>query len=121
MKIIKFDKTLGKQINNSDTQFTAIRIINEAEVKVGYMYFDKGNKVSFHEAFVDQLFVIIEGEGWVAGNDRKKIKLIKEEGVFWETGEWHEAGTDSGMKVLCIEGKNLDKNNLPILNISDNL
>jgi hypothetical protein len=35
------------------------------------------------------------------------------EGVFWEKGEIHESGSDSGMTVIIVQSDNLDPNTLP--------
>ncbi|WP_152657970.1 hypothetical protein [Oceanobacillus sp. CFH 90083] len=59
--------------------------------------------------------MIVAGEGWVCGSDEIKIPLASGKAAFWETGEFHAAGTDSDMTVLTVEGKKLHACNLPIL------
>lgn len=110
------DDSVGKLITSKETNFVATRLIRDGVgIRVGYMFFKKGDRVEFHEASVDQLFLVINGEGWVAGTDRDSVEIHKGEAAFWKQGEMHEAGTEKGMEVICIEGKNLDEYNTPVL------
>jgi len=41
----------------------------------------------------------------VKSNNPEPIPVIAGDGVFWDTGEWHEAGSESGMVVILVESK----------------
>jgi quercetin dioxygenase-like cupin family protein len=55
----------------------------------------------------DQLFLVVEGQGWVAGYDGERIELVAGQGAIWEEGELHESGTDSGMTVVIVQSDNI--------------
>ena len=47
---------------------------NEAAT-IGYMYIDGEGTVGYHEAPIPQLFIVVEGEGWVTGEDQNEFRL----------------------------------------------
>ena len=64
--------------------------------------------IGYHPATVSQLFLVVQGEGWVRGETTSKIQIKAGQAAYWEKDEWHEAGTKSGMIVIIIEGMNVD-------------
>ncbi|WP_052400882.1 cupin domain-containing protein [Oceanobacillus jeddahense] len=116
MKIISFEKEFGASMRSDTTKFTAHRILMDADgIRMGYMYLEANDKIPFHEALADQLFMVVSGEGWVCGEDENKIILSSGKAAFWKMGEFHGAGTDSRMTVLVLEGKDLNSRNMPVL------
>ena len=116
VKIISFEKEYGAFIDTKTTKFTSNRILMDAnEIRMGYMYLGNDDKIPFHEALADQLFMIVSGEGWVCDEDENRISLSSGKAAFWKKGEFHAAGTDSQMSALVIEGKNLNSQNVPVL------
>ncbi|MBA2875446.1 cupin domain-containing protein [Thermaerobacillus caldiproteolyticus] len=110
MKIFRFDKEVGEKVKkyNSDLAIYT-RIIKTSEPSVlGCMYIEPNGVVGYHEAPVSQLFLVVQGEGWVTGEDRKRIFVKRGEGVFWEKGEWHESGSDKGMTAIVIQSETLN-------------
>lgn len=47
---------------------------NEAAT-IGYMYIDGEGTVGHHPAPIPQLFIVVEGEGWVTGGDQNEYPL----------------------------------------------
>ncbi|GGP09016.1 hypothetical protein [Oceanobacillus neutriphilus] len=116
MKIISFEKEYGASIDTKTTKFTVNRILLDAnDIRTGYMYLGRDDKIPFHEALADQLFMIVSGEGWVCDEDENRISLSSGKAAFWKTGEFHAAGTDTQMSAFVIEGKNLNAQNVPVL------
>jgi quercetin dioxygenase-like cupin family protein len=56
---------------------------------------------------VPQLFIVIQGEGWIEGEDKTRITLKSGEGVFWEKGEGHTSGSDTGLTALVLQSEKL--------------
>ena len=54
-----------------------------------------------------QLLAVVEGEGWIRGNDDGRTPIRVGDAVFWEAGEWHETGSEAGMVALVIESARL--------------
>ncbi|GIO21436.1 cupin [Oceanobacillus sp. J11TS1] len=116
MKIISFEKEFGTSIDSKATKFTAHRILLDAnEIRLNYMYLEDDDEIPFHEALADQLFMIVSGEGWVCGKDKKRISLASGKAAFWKKGEFHAAGTDTQMTAFVIEGRHLNAQNVPVL------
>ncbi|MBO8170894.1 MAG: cupin [Bacillaceae bacterium] len=68
----------------------------------------KDGLVGWHQASVPQLFMVIEGEGWVKGKENRNIPFRQGEMVLWEAGEWHEASTIDGMTAIVVECQELN-------------
>ena len=66
-----------------------------------------GGVLGRHPASVDQVFVVVEGEGWVSGTDGERLAVTAGNAVYWEAGEEHESGTDGGMTAIVVEAERL--------------
>jgi quercetin dioxygenase-like cupin family protein len=77
------------------------RLASEAHVVV--IEIGAGGRVGRHSAAIKQLFVVVRGDGWVAGADGERQVIGAGEAVVWERGEEHESGSDNGLTALVIE------------------
>lgn len=104
MKIVDFAPGLGRQIEDYGSDFRMSRLIQTDAIHVGCMYLKAGGLVGYHRASAHQLFVVTQGDGWVReGSARRSLRAGQ--AAFWSAGEFHEAGTDTGMMVIVIEGE----------------
>ncbi len=55
-----------------------------------------------HPTKLWQLFMVIEGSGWVTGEDGVRHPISSGEVVLWHPEEVHESGRDTGMSVLLL-------------------
>lgn len=69
---------------------------------------DAGGHLGRHPTVLSQLFVVIEGSGWVAGADGTRMPITSGEAALWEAGEKHESGTDAGMRVAVLEATSIE-------------
>ena len=109
MKKYDFTQKLANQINNYqsiDAFYTKIMKTVEP-TNIGFIYIEPGGVVGMHKAPVPQLFIVIQGEGWVCGENQKKIILKAGEGVLWQAGEAHESGSQSGLTALVIQSEQI--------------
>lgn len=104
MRILGFGANLGKRIEKHGSDFWMTRLIHTDSIQVGCMYLEAGGLVGYHEASTYQLFAVVRGEGWVWAGDAGRRPLRTSQAAFWSPGEYHEAGTDTGMVVMVIEG-----------------
>jgi quercetin dioxygenase-like cupin family protein len=74
------------------------------EIQVSLAELGPGGRIGGHPAVSRQLFVVLRGRGWVR-TESENAELAAGEAALWETGEWHESGTDEGMSVLVVEGE----------------
>jgi quercetin dioxygenase-like cupin family protein len=66
-----------------------------------------GGRLARHPATVDQILAVVEGSGWVSGEDGREESIVAGEAVYWRRGEEHETRTDSGLTAIVIEAESL--------------
>jgi len=64
-------------------------------------------KIGEHPTGFGQLFLVIEGSGWVSGADGKRMEISAGEGAYFARGETHLKGSDVGMTAIMIQVKEL--------------
>ena len=72
------------------------------------MHLETQGLVGFHHAVVPQLLLVVNGEGWVRGDDDFKVNVKIGDAVYWAIGEGHETGTDKGLTAIVIESEELN-------------
>lgn len=110
MKIFGFDQARGTHIDRHGSDFVIARLAHPAGLHVACMYLGPGDLVGHHPASTAQLFIVVQGQGWVQGEDRQRVPIETGEAVFWEPGERHGAGTETGMTAIVVEGDVLGGN-----------
>ncbi|WP_134685472.1 cupin domain-containing protein [Brevibacillus migulae] len=110
MKIFRFDAQSGKVIHQYDSiNVVMSRIVRTAEgAHIGCMHIAAGGVVGYHQAGMPQLFLVVQGEGWVTDESRSKVPIKAGQAAYWTAGEWHESGTDTGMMAIIIESDHMD-------------
>lgn len=110
MKIYRFDPEVGRRIDRYDSSGFAIskvaHLFDEAVVNCAYL--KAGGVIGYHQATISQLFLVVRGEGWVRGESAEQSSIQAGQAAFWEKGEWHESGTETGMTAIIIEGSKFD-------------
>ena len=96
------------QFSSEELTITGIARVAEGDVQIGCMRLEPGGHVGAHQATTRQLFLVVRGAGWVRGPERERTPISADQAAFWEPGEEHEAGSESGMVALVIEGDTLD-------------
>ena len=106
MKIIDFVPQHAIEQYNSQ-QASAMHIAS-APLHVVVIKLEAGGALGYHQAATNQLFVVIEGQGMVCGEDRENRQAVRHgQAVFWERGEWHETITEQGLTAMVLEGEAL--------------
>lgn len=114
MKLYRFDKEVGKQVNaygSNNFIISPILRILEKQVnimQIACMHLSKDGLIGGHEATASQMLIVVEGEGWVKGEDRISLPITKGQLALWEQGEWHETSTENGMVAINIESDKLE-------------
>ena len=106
-RTFRFDASLGRRITRFGSDFTMSRLFHSAELHVGCMRLDAGGLIGMHPAATPQLLAVVDGEGWVRGEDGPKTPIAAGGAVFWAEGEMHETGTDTGLVAIVVETKAL--------------
>ncbi len=110
MKIFRFDPEVGKSIDQyKSSGFIISKVVHlSGEVFINCAYLRPHGSIGYHQATIAQLFLVVQGEGWVRGEPPNRTPIQAGQAVYWEEGEWHESGTESGMTAIIIESANLD-------------
>ncbi len=82
--------------------------ISDAGARFACFHVGAGGFFPRHPATGPQLFCVVEGSGWVCGDDGKKVAIRANHAAYWESGESHESGTETGMKVIIVECETYD-------------
>lgn len=78
-------------------------ILDGAEkTRVHVARFEKDSLLGRHPTKIWQLFMVIEGLGWVSGGDQVRCAISTGQAVLWHPGEEHDSGSDTGMSVLIL-------------------
>lgn len=78
-------------------------ILDGAEqTRVHVARFEKDSLLGRHPTKIWQLFMVIEGSGWVSGEDQVRFPISTGQAVLWHPGEEHDSGSEIGMSVLIL-------------------
>ena len=110
MRIFRFDPEVGKESEQFGSVKAIIsRILHlEDEVVISSVYIQPQRKIGYPQAVTPELFLLVQGEGWVRGENDEKLDVQEGHAIFWEQGEWHETGSEKGMIAVIIEGVYFD-------------
>jgi len=110
VKVFDFSEKSGKRISVFQSNFIMSKIVNhQGNVHIGAMHLQENGIIGYHEAVVSQLLLIMDGEGYVCGADKEKVKIRAGQAVFWEKGEFHETSTEHGLLAIIMEAENLEQ------------
>jgi mannose-6-phosphate isomerase-like protein (cupin superfamily) len=79
----------------------------DGEAHVVCLRLGAGGVLRRHPASVDQLFVVVEGDGWVAGGDGERVPVAAGTAIHWDAGEEHESGSEAGLTAIVVESERL--------------
>ncbi|MFW7187651.1 MULTISPECIES: cupin [Lysinibacillus] len=110
MQLIQFTQDLANPIHQYQSIDTFYRKITKTEVPttIGFIYIEPGGVVGLHDAPIPQLFIVINGEGWISGEDAEKITIKTGQGVLWHQGQAHESGSITGLTALVIQAEQIN-------------
>ncbi|HEX5067588.1 MAG TPA: cupin domain-containing protein [Myxococcota bacterium] len=79
----------------------------EGEAHFYFIRIEAGGGIGRHEAGFGQLFLVLEGSGWAAGGDGKRVPISAGQGVWIARGEHHEKGSEMGLSALIVQVRDL--------------
>ena len=110
MKLFRFDPDVGRTFGDYESsRFVISRVVHLLdEATIHCAYLDAKGKIGYHQTAGPQLLLVVQGEGWVRGKSPDKTAIRAGQAAFWEKGEWHESGTETGMTAVIIEGSDVN-------------
>ncbi len=105
MRVIEFSRSSAQPIALfGSVAASSVRIGDgSGEAHVYCIYFEPGGFIGEHPTGFGQLFLVMEGAGWVSGADGSRVPLAAGQGAYFENGERHAKGTESGMTALMVQ------------------
>jgi quercetin dioxygenase-like cupin family protein len=105
MQLHRFDAACGRLVTPHGSRFLLVPLTDEeGAARAACFHVEPGDRVGRHEAAARQLFCVVAGSGWVAGQDGARVPIAAGQAAAWERGEPHEAGSDGGMTAVVLEG-----------------
>lgn len=108
MKIVTLDKGINIE-NYQSISSNYLKIMKTEEAtNIGIITIGLNGVLGYHQAPVPQLFMVVNGEGWVRGADQKQMPISSGQTVFFEKGEWHETGSEKGLTAFVLQAGELN-------------
>ena len=80
----------------------------EGEAHIYSLHFEASGQIGKHVAGFGQLFLVVEGSGWVIGGDGERQELATGDAAFIARGESHSKGSELGMKAIMVQVRDLE-------------
>ena len=111
MRFFRFDPAVGRPIDQFDSAQAVLSPIQRmtGELQIVCMHIGAGGVIGYHQAEPKQLFLVVQGEGWVRSSEQPEpVAIHAGQAAFWESGEWHASGSHAGMTAIVVESETLD-------------
>ncbi|PYZ98977.1 cupin [Alteribacter lacisalsi] len=104
MKIVRFDREVGKKVTHFDSNFVLSRLLRtNGQTQVSAMHLEENGIIGYHEARVPQMLLVVSGTGYVRSGEQAEQQIGPGEAVYWKQGEWHETRTVQGLMAIVVE------------------
>ena len=112
MRIVEFGHDVGRAPGDERLRNVTIApltppLASGASVQAACFRLGPASRIARHPASVPQIFAVVDGSGWISGEEGDERGIRAGEAVFWETGESHETRSDDGLTAIVIEGDGL--------------
>jgi quercetin dioxygenase-like cupin family protein len=110
MRLIEFSREHARPIElfNSVSASSVSLGDGAGEAHIYCLYFGAGGQIGEHRAGFGQLFLVIDGEGWASGGDGRRVSLAAGQGAYFERGELHAKGSETGMTAIMVQVAELE-------------
>jgi mannose-6-phosphate isomerase-like protein (cupin superfamily) len=81
--------------------------VPEGEAHVVCIRLGTAGVLGRHAGRIDQLFVVVQGEGWASGAGGDRVPISAGSAVYWAAGEEHETGSDNGLTAIVVESERI--------------
>lgn len=105
IRVVDFGAQVARSIERlSSTGATSVELAQgSGESHVYALHFAPGGSIGPHPAGFDQLFLVVQGSGWVAGSDGIRHDVGSNRGAFVPKGEVHSKGSETGMVAVMVQ------------------
>jgi quercetin dioxygenase-like cupin family protein len=105
MRVIDFSRSRAQPIELfGSVAASSVRMGDGmGEVHVYCVHFGPGGSIGEHPTGFGQLFLVMDGSGWVVGADGSRVAIGAGQAAFFEKGERHSKGSEGGMTALMVQ------------------
>ncbi|HEX6292238.1 MAG TPA: cupin domain-containing protein [Herpetosiphonaceae bacterium] len=75
----------------------------EGHAHIYCVRFEAGGAIGPHPTGFGQLFLIVDGAGWVSGPDGVRVAVSAGHAAYFPRGELHAKGSETGMTAIMIQ------------------
>ena len=105
MRIFAYDRAEHEVTGHGSDALHATRIAQFAEqARATCLAVGPDGLIGTHPAGSHQVLLIVSGSGWVSGSDGVRVPVSAGHGVYWEPGEVHTTGSETGLTAIALEG-----------------
>jgi hypothetical protein len=110
MKIYHFDLDVGEKGEPfGGVKALIARVLQlDGRAEINAVYIHPGEHISVQQAMTQQLFLLVDGEGWVQNDSGIKKTVQQGQAIFWGESELPESYTEKGMTAVIIGNINID-------------
>ena len=110
MKVVEFAREGAEAITRFESVGAASVALGDGrgEAHVHAVHFEPAGRIGRHPTGFAQLFLVVEGRGWVEGEDGARRELAAGQGAWFALGEHHAKGSDHGMIAVMIQVRELE-------------
>jgi quercetin dioxygenase-like cupin family protein len=110
MRIVTFDRGRAAPIERFESTGAASLRLGDGrgDAHVHCVHLDPGGEIGRHPAGFDQLFLVVSGTAWAAGEDGRRVALPAGQGAYIARGEQHAKGSETGAVAIMIQVSELD-------------
>jgi len=115
MRLVEFTPHLAEPISLFESVASSSVAVGHGsgEVHVYAVHFRAAAQIGVHPTGFCQLFLVVQGSGWAAGEDGQRINLSAGQGVFFEKGEMHSKGSETGMVAIMVQATHIQPTVVP--------
>jgi quercetin dioxygenase-like cupin family protein len=109
MHVIDFSRAHAAPISAYDSRQASAQPLADGtgEAHVYAVHFAAGGEIGPHPAGFGQLFLVVDGEAWVAGADGVRHRVRAGQGAVIARGEMHAKGSAPGCSAVMIQIEDL--------------
>jgi RimJ/RimL family protein N-acetyltransferase/quercetin dioxygenase-like cupin family protein len=110
MRIFEFSTRTMESITQYQSTGAASVVLaaGAGDARIHSLRFEPGGQIGEHPTGSAQLFLVVQGSGWVMDGAGHRVNLTAGQGAFFERREQHSKGSDAGMTALMVQVDTLE-------------
>lgn len=105
VQILPFGSSVARAVESYDARrMTTVALASgSGEAHVYVARFEPGGDIGAHVTGFGQLFIVVDGDGWVSGDDDVRVPIATGQAAFFPRGRRHAKGSETGMTAVMVQ------------------